>query len=69
MGMSRLGENERFTYRSGRFFNVGNEWYFATREGVDQGPFDTREDAEVAALSYVRARIMEEEMLVRQGLA
>lgn len=69
MDMHRLGEIERFTYRAGRFFSVGQNWYFATREGVDQGPFGSREEAEAAALCYVRERIMEEETLFRASLS
>mgnify|MGYP001812658466 CR=1 FL=1 len=31
MGPNRMGEDGPVPFRTGRFFNVGAQWYFATR--------------------------------------
>ena len=33
-------------YRPGRFFKEASQWYYRTREGSEEGPFQTRLDAE-----------------------
>lgn len=43
---TRRNEPERVFFRSDRFFSGNGQWYFETREGVNHGPFDTREEAE-----------------------
>ena len=48
---------------SSRVFSVGNEWYFSTREGSDEGPFDTREEAEAALALFTRYRVTENERI------
>lgn len=32
-------------FRTERLYSVGLNWYFMTREGTEEGPFDTREEA------------------------
>jgi len=49
----REGETGPIPFRSGRFFNIGNEWYFACREGMDRGPFSTRQMAEQALAEHI----------------
>jgi hypothetical protein len=41
----RQGESKDPPFRSGRFFCVGNRWYFTTREGFDSGPYSTKQRA------------------------
>jgi len=41
------------TYRTQRLFSVAHEWFFSTREGVDQGPFLSRQVAELAIEIYI----------------
>ena len=53
MGNHRQGESGAIPFRTGRFFNVGANWYFATREAIDQGPFRSRNEAEVALTKYI----------------
>ena len=49
----RAGESDvSITFRSNRFFTSGNDWYFSTREGVDQGPFESRIIAHDAIQKY-----------------
>lgn len=43
-------------FRSARIFSINGTWYFATREGFDEGPFERREDVEAAMSDYVEGR-------------
>jgi len=49
----RLGEEGHIPFRSGRFFCVGNEWYFTAREGFDSGPFASRERVEIGLRRFL----------------
>jgi hypothetical protein len=31
--------------RCNRFYSIKGEWFFSTREGIDHGPFPSREEA------------------------
>ncbi|MFT6388587.1 MAG: hypothetical protein ACJAUP_001970 [Cellvibrionaceae bacterium] len=42
----RGDEQDKFWFRSDRFFNADNQWYFTTRENRDVGPYFSREEAE-----------------------
>lgn len=53
MEQYRQGEAGPIPFRTGRFFNVGANWYFATREAIDQGPFSSRMEAETALVKYI----------------
>jgi len=39
--------------RAGRFLCIGQKWYFACREGHDQGPFNSQHEAESALKQYI----------------
>lgn len=39
--------------REDRFFQLENNWYFTTREGVVMGPFDSREVAEQEVQTFI----------------
>jgi len=41
----RKGELGDVPFRSDRYFSVGNQWYFSTREGFDSGPYANKERA------------------------
>ena len=41
-------------YRPSRFFKDGNKWYFQTREGSTEGPFELRVEAEDRLQTYIR---------------
>jgi hypothetical protein len=45
----RQGESPQHHARSERAVQVDDEWFISTREGVNIGPYATREDAEAAA--------------------
>lgn len=50
----RVGEVDKTWFRSERFQCVNNRWYFLTREGSQEGPFDNRREAEQELLLYLR---------------
>ncbi|WNO07539.1 DUF6316 family protein [Teredinibacter sp. KSP-S5-2] len=50
----RKNEEKKVRYRTDRCFRVGNDWYFATREGKDIGPYKNRVAAERAVPRYVK---------------
>ena len=56
MDKNRRGEQGHIPFRSGRFFSVGGEWFFSTREGENRGPYSSRGAAEAALLNFVRNR-------------
>ena len=35
--------------RTERVYNLAEQWYFRTREGINVGPYDTRFEAEIEA--------------------
>ena len=41
-------------FRPGRFFIEADEWYFQTREGTTEGPFEHRHEAEYRLEAYLR---------------
>jgi hypothetical protein len=50
---NRAGEQGSVPNRNGRFLQKDDYWYYTTREGVDIGPFDTRDDAEVGVGEFI----------------
>ncbi|GAA0848196.1 DUF6316 family protein [Marinobacter sp.] len=50
----RKGEQERNWFRSKRFEMINGQWYFQTREGTMEGPFDSMREAEMELLLYLR---------------
>ena len=43
-------------FRTDRFFQADGSWYFATREGIDFGPFTIRPDGEKAVHRYIETQ-------------
>lgn len=56
--INRRGEYGYVPFRCDRLFNVGMKWFFATREGKDEGPFDDKHEANVELSFYLRERNM-----------
>ncbi len=50
----RNGESSDPPFRSGRYFCVGNRWYFTTREGFDSGPYSSKQRAETGLNRFLR---------------
>ncbi len=53
MGQNRKGETGGIPFRTGRFFSVSGQWFFASREGVDHGPYLSRPEAEKALSNFL----------------
>jgi len=54
MSLTRNGELPGNHFRSDRCVRIDGVWYVATREGIDVGPYRSRERAESAATELVR---------------
>lgn len=50
----RTDSEARKWFRSSRFFKEGASWFFYTREGTMEGPFDTLSTAETRLEEYVK---------------
>ena len=51
----RKGETGEIPYRSGRFLSAEGSWFFATREGVNVGPFETQQLASAGLVNCKRS--------------
>jgi len=45
----RTGESARIWFRTSRIFNENGAWYIATREGINVGPYDQLQRAQLDA--------------------
>ncbi len=63
MIMHRKGENGAVPFRSGRFFNIDTDWYFACREGQNLGPFRNRSEAADALKRYLAKNTGKEDII------
>ena len=51
----RSDDREAYSkFRPSRFVKDGGKWYFSTREGSMEGPFELKTDAENRLLSYIK---------------
>lgn len=51
----RTTDEQAYTkFRPSRFIKDGGEWYFSTREGTMEGPFELKLDAESRLASYIK---------------
>lgn len=58
-------DTEKNFFRTERVFLSDGQYYFATREGVDQGPFAGIDDAERALRHYIQTQRTMERMRKR----
>ena len=57
MTSMREGESEsRPRFRESRFFRSMDKWYFVTREGSVEGPFEHRVEAEQMLETYLNGQ-------------
>ncbi len=59
--MERSGDSKNF-FKTDRTFLINGQWYYSTREGIDQGPFESKQDAENEIALYIRRTIEKENM-------
>lgn len=50
----RSGEVTDTQCRIDRYFRISGEWFFSTRENLQIGPFQHRDDAEVELMFFLR---------------
>jgi len=51
----RINDSDAYSkFRPSRFSKDGGKWYFATREGTLEGPFELKSDAEDRLISYIK---------------
>lgn len=64
----RQDDNDKKTwFRSQRFFTEGSNWYFTTREGTVEGPFESRDEAEQELMMYLRNLKEREKFGIKPG--
>lgn len=51
--VNREGESGPVPNRGERFFQLKNDWFFATREGSMIGPYTTRDSAYLGLTDYI----------------
>ena len=54
--------NETIHFQLGRFVQQNGEWFYATREDVERGPFMSKEDANDDLEAYIYHRHNLEEL-------
>ena len=50
----RSGDDNKFYFRSERFYQINNGWWVSTRENSELGPFNSEEDASIELCMYIR---------------
>ena len=60
MSLKRSDDTEdRYYFRSKRFYNINGEWFFDTREGAQHGPYRDREQAEKELAIFLARKLSE----------
>ena len=63
MYVHRQGEQGFVQQRSERLFKDSDDWFFAIRRGVDQGPFTSEMEARLALREFIEEQLEFEESL------
>lgn len=50
----RSGETDKNWFRTERVTHVNDHWFFITREFTEEGPFSSKQEAEMELLLYIR---------------
>jgi Domain of unknown function (DUF6316) len=54
----RINDSDAYNkFRPSRFSKDGGKWYFATREGTLEGPFELKSDAETRLATYIKVMV------------
>ncbi len=51
---------EGMLFRNDRFYSVDGKWFFSVRREADQGPYDSKDDAEQALKGFIAAQQLEQ---------
>jgi Domain of unknown function (DUF6316) len=62
---NRYGEAGAVPFRTGRFYCVDGEWWFAIRRGPDQGPYVTKPSAKRGLIEFLNDQFSFERFLQR----
>ena len=57
MYVNRQGEQGYVQQRSERLFKDSDDWFFAIRRGVDQGPFTSEMEARLALREFIEEQL------------
>lgn len=60
---NRHGELGAIPFRSGRYYSIESEWWFAIRRGPDQGPYVTKSAARQGLIEYINEQFAVEKQL------
>ena len=41
-------------FRANRFYQIGDQWFFSTREKLQVGPFKSRDEAEIELALFLK---------------
>jgi len=63
MVVNRQGEQGWVQQRSERLFQDGDDWYFAIRHGVEQGPYTNEMEARLALREFIEEQLQFEHSL------
>ena len=62
----RYGETGTAPARRARVYRIGEEWYFAIRRGIDQGPYESERQARQALVKFIQEQLDFERRLCRK---
>ena len=57
---NRHGEQGGVPERRERFYQVGHDWYFTIRKGLDQGPYESEIEARLALREFIQSQLLVE---------
>ena len=60
---NRYGEQGAIPFRSGRYYSIDSEWWFAIRRGPDQGPYVTKSAAKQGLIEHINDQLTFEKQL------
>lgn len=63
---NRHGEQGAIPFRSGRYYSIDSEWWFAIRRGPDQGPYVTKSAARQGLIEYINDQFTFEKQMQQE---
>jgi len=63
---NRHGELGAIPFRSGRYYSIDSEWWFAIRRGADKGPYVTKAAARQGLIEYLNDQFAYEKQLQKE---